>query len=140
MLKPFKKIFQAGFTITELIITIAVFAILIPVIANLIILIDSTNDRARDKAIINSLVENKAESLRSSGYSSLANGTTDFTNELPNTISGPRSATYTISDPAAPNNNIGLKKLVISVTYSINSKSETLNFETRIGELGVGQY
>lgn len=131
---------ENGFTITELLITIVVFAILIPVIANMIALIDGVNDRARDKAIINSLVENKAESLRSLGYIALSNGTTDFTGELPSTVGSPRSATYTVSEPAAPNNDIGLKKLVITVTYTVNGSSETLNYETRIGELGVGQY
>jgi len=125
----------SGFTIIELIVAIAVFAILVPAIATFLNMLNVLNDQAADTAIINALAENKVESLRSAKYNSLANGTTDFTNELPATIAKPRSATYQVTTPQT-----GLKEVNLSVTYSDHGQQKTLTYKTYIGELGVGQY
>lgn len=126
---------QNGFTIIELIVSIVVFAILVPAIASFLALLDDMNDRARDTAIINALAENKVESLRSAKYTSLTNGTTDFTSELPQTISKPRSATYQVTAP-----NSGLKQVDLNITYNDHGRQKTLSYKTYVGELGVGQY
>lgn len=126
---------QTGFTIIELIIAIVIFAILVPSTASFLALLNDMNDRARDTAIINALAENKVESLRSAKFTSLADGTTNFTNELPQTITAPRSATYQISTPQS-----GLKMAFITITYNDHGRQKTLSYKTYIGELGVGQY
>lgn len=125
----------SGFTITELLVTIAVFAILVPVFAGIVGMLDGLNDRARDLANINALVENKVESLRSISFVGISNGTTDFTAELPATISTPRSAQYTISSVTT-----ALKQVDLTVTYNDRGTARTLTYKTYIGELGVGQY
>lgn len=125
----------AGFTITELLVTIALFAILVPVFAGLVGMLDGINDRARDLANINALVENKIESLRSISYVGISNGATDFTGELPSTIGAPRSATYTVSTVTT-----ALKQVDLTVTYNDHGTARTLSYKTYIGELGVGQY
>lgn len=126
---------QAGFTIVELLITIVVIAILVPMIAGMMSMIDALNDRARDRASINALVENKVEGLRSISFVGLGDGTTDFTNELPDSVGSPRSATYTISSISS-----ALKQVDIAVTFSDHGQSRTMSYKTYIGELGVGQY
>ncbi|HEU5187581.1 MAG TPA: hypothetical protein VFT87_03695, partial [Candidatus Saccharimonadales bacterium] len=107
----------------------------VPMIAGMMSMIDALNDRARDRAAINALVENKVESLRSISFVGLADGTTDFTNELPASVGAPRSATYTISSA-----NTALKQVDVVVTFSDHGESRTMSYKTYIGELGVGQY
>lgn len=126
---------QRGFTITELLVTIVVFAILVPVFGGLINTIASLNDQARDRATINAFVENKVESLRSISFTGLTNGTVDFTSELPQSIAAPRSATYTVSSF-----NPAIKQIDVVVTYTDKGGPSSLEYRTYVGELGVGQY
>ncbi len=91
--------------------------------------------RGRDVAATNSYVENKVESLRSAGYLSLSNGTTNVTSELPTELKPPRSGSVTISDEST-----SVKKVDISVTYNDQGTPRTYTYTTYVGELGVGQY
>lgn len=126
---------QAGFTVVELLIAIAVVGILVPTLAGFINTLNQLNDRARDLVIVNSLAENKTEGLRSMGFTSLTDGTTDFTSELPVTLGSPKSATYAISTP-----NTGIKQVDTTITYTDHGKTRSATYRTYIGELGVGQY
>ncbi len=126
---------QNGFTLVELIITITVFAIIVPALASMLGQLDGVNDRARDLSVVNALVENKVEGLRSVSFSGLTNGTTDFSSELPISVALPRSATYTISAV-----NSALKQIDVSVVYNDHGQTRTISYRTYIGELGVGQY
>lgn len=125
----------AGFTIVELLVTIALLALAVPALATLINTVSAINDRARDLASIHALVEHKLESLRSISYTGLNNGTTDFTTELPATVATPRNATYTISSHSA-----SVKQIDVSVSYNDHGETRSLTYRTYIGELGVGQY
>lgn len=125
----------SGFTTIEIVVAIVLFAILVPTIISFINSIASLNDHAKDVSIINSVIENKIESVRSSGYRSVSPGTTNFTNELPATISSPRSAIMTVSD-LEPN----IKEIKIIVTYTARGNPSAVEYVTYIGEIGVGQY
>ena len=125
----------AGFTIIELLIAVAVVGILIPTLVSFVNTLNRFNDRARDLTLVNSLAENKVESLRSLGYSGLTNGSTAFTSELPSTIGSPKTATYTISTP-----NTGIKQVDLVINYNDHGTTQTVNYRTMIGELGIGQY
>lgn len=129
------KFSQDGFTIVELLVVTVIFALTVPALASMITTLDSINDRARDLSYVNALVENKAESLRSISFVGLSNGTTDFSSELPATISQPRSATYTISTVSP-----ALKQVEMNITYNDHGRTRNLVYKTYIGELGVGQY
>lgn len=125
----------AGFTIIELLIAVAVVGILIPTLVSFVNTLNRFNDRARDLTLVNSLAENKVESLRSLGYSGLTNGSTAFTSELPPTIGSPKTATYTISTP-----NAGIKQVDLVINYNDHGTTQSVNYRTMIGELGIGQY
>jgi prepilin-type N-terminal cleavage/methylation domain-containing protein len=126
---------QSGFTIVELVVTIVILALSVPVMASLVNLLSSLNDRARDMAQIHALTEHKIEALRSMGFTTLTNGTTNFTSELSSSIAAPRSATYTISSASS-----SVKQIDVSVSYNDHGTTRTLSYRTYIGELGVGQY
>lgn len=126
---------ETGFTIIELLIAISVMGILVPTIAGLITSLNRLNDQARDMTLINSLSENKVEGLRSQGFSAISNGTYTFTNELPATIAGPKSATYTVTTPST-----GMRQVELTFTYNDHGKQRTLKYYTYVGEVGVGQY
>ena len=126
---------QAGFTIVELLITIILLALAVPVLGSLVSMLSGVNDRARDLALIHALAENKIESLRSAGFGNLALGTTSFTSELPSSIATPRSAQYVVTSVSTP-----LKQVQITISYNDHGQTRTLNYRTYIGELGVGQY
>lgn len=131
-----KKLNKHGFTIIELLITIAVFGLVVPGLVSLINTIDGLNDRARDLSIINGLVENKVESLRSISFVGVPiGGPVDFTAELPNTIASPRSAVYNVTSVST-----ALKQIDLAVTYNDHGSPRTISYRTYLGELGVGQY
>lgn len=118
----------------ELIISIAIIAIVVPALSiglrGLIVL----NNRSRDLALTSMVAENKVEELRSSGFNSLNVGTYTFTSELPNEMSNPKSATYTITNPSS-----GIKQISITVNYWDYTRTRTLTYKSIVSELGVGQ-
>src|SRR5688572_2887710 len=89
-----------GFTIVELLVTMIVGGILTGSVAVFLSLHTHIAQKGRDVSVTNSYVENKVESLRSAGYLTLSNGTTNITSELPSELKAPRSASLTISDEA----------------------------------------
>lgn len=91
--------------------------------------------RARDVAAANSYVENKIESLRSTGFLGLNDGTTDLTSELPSELKSPRSGTLVITSQTG-----AIKRAVVSISYNDQGASRTYSYTTYVGELGVGQY
>lgn len=126
---------QGGFTIIELLVAIAIVGLLVPALIGFVTTLNRLNDRARDFTLVNSIAENKIESLRSAGYTTLTNGTTTFSSELPTTLGSPKTATYVVSTPSA-----GMKQVDLTIVYRDYGTNQTLQYRTYIGELGVGQY
>src|ERR1700752_3967629 len=89
---------EGGFTLVEVIIAIALFVVVIPPIAGMIVSVGYINNKGNGYEIVNGIAEAKMESLRSKGYANLPNGTTDFSSELPDTLGTPHSGSYTVSD------------------------------------------
>lgn len=125
---------QDGFTIVELIMAIVIGAIFVVTVTNLTISNDHIGHRSRDVSVVNSFAENKVESLRSAGYLSLSNGTTDITSELPSELKPPRSASMVIS-----NSTTSVKKVDLTISYNEIGRPQTYSYTTLVGELGVGQ-
>lgn len=126
---------EHGFTIIELLIAIAVVGILVPSLIGFVTTLNRLNDRARDMSLVNSLAENKVESLRSAGFTSVNSGTVSFSGELPATLGNPKSANYVVSTPHA-----GMKQVDMTISYNDHGTTQTVQYRTYIGELGVGQY
>lgn len=123
-----------GFTVVELLITIGICGIIVPVLAAGLTTLALINNRARDLALANTMAQNKAELLRSSGYNSILPGTTDFSADLPSTLSSPKSGSYTVTEPET-----GIKDIVIQISYKDVSSSRTVNYKTKVSEIGINQ-
>lgn len=123
-----------GFTIIELLISIGIFAIVIPALAVGINNLTVLNNRARDLALANLIAENKAEQLRNSGYNSLPTGTVSFTSELPPELASPKNGSFSITNPSA-----GLAEITINISYKDYGQTRNLQYKTVVSELGVGQ-
>lgn len=126
---------QNGFTIVELVITIVLFAILVPSIASFLNFLTDLNARSRNLATVNAMTENKVESLRSKGFVAVPLGTVDFSSELPPALAKPRAASYVVSAV-----NPSLKQVDVSISYTDHGQPESYTYRTYLGELGVGQY
>jgi prepilin-type N-terminal cleavage/methylation domain-containing protein len=125
---------KKGFTLLELIISIAVFSIIIPAMAVGVRNLIQLNSRARNLAIANIVAESKAEELRGLGFNALPLGTTDMSAELPAQLNAPRSANYTIA-----NTSPGIAEITLSVSFNDVGQTRTLTYKTIVSELGVGQ-
>jgi prepilin-type N-terminal cleavage/methylation domain-containing protein len=128
------KKLQKGFTVVELVVSIVVAGIIIPSVALALNNLAAINHRARDLALANTIAQNKVETLRSIGYNSITSGTVNFSSELPISMGGPKSASYTISTPVT-----GEKQVDVNITYTDYGATRNLAFRTYISELGVGQ-
>ena len=126
---------QVGFTIVELIVSMIVVGILIVGLNSIYMAHMIQSHRARNLVIVNSFVENKIESLRSAGFLSISDGTSNISTELPTDLGAPHSATMQITSPVS-----GIKKVALSITYNDGGGQRTYDYQTYIGELGVGQY
>ncbi len=123
-----------GFTVVELLITIGICGVLVPSLALGLANLTVINNRSRDLALANMLAQNKAELLRSAGFNSLDVGTVDFSNDLPNVLASPKSATYTIT-----NSQDSIKEISIDISYKDYNTVRTINYKTAVSEIGVAQ-
>lgn len=123
-----------GFTVVELLITIGICGVIVPALAAGLTTLTLINNRSRDLALANMTAQNKAELLRSSGFNSIVVGTTDFTSDLPSTISEPKSASYTVTVP-----DDGIKEIAITISYKDISSTRTVNYQTKVSEIGINQ-
>jgi len=129
-----QKLNADGLTLVELLVCIVVASVIIGSLTSVVTTYLHVAQRGRYLNLANSFVEAKVESLRNTGYNSLALGTTNLTNELPSQLPPSRSAAMTVTSPQA-----GLKQVYLSVTYKDQGTNQTNNYTTYIGELGVGQ-
>ena len=129
-----KKLSADGFTIVELLVCIAVAAIVIGSLSQVVTGFVHLAQRGRYLNLANSYVEAKTEALRNVGYSGLTDGTTNLTGELSSQLPRSRSASMTVSSPSS-----GLKQIDITINYSDQAQTNSYSYTTYIGELGVGQ-
>ena len=123
-----------GFTLVELLVAIAVGAIVTGVLSQVVTSYVHVAQRGRYMNLANSYTEAKVEALRNSGYNSLTAGTSSLTSELPTQLPLSRSASITVSSPST-----GLKQIDITVSYNDQGQTNSYAYTTYIGELGVGQ-
>lgn len=125
---------EKGFTLVELLVAIAVGAIVTASLSQVVTSYIHTSQRGRYLNVANAYVEAKVETLRNMGYNAVPAGTTNLTSELPSQLPRVRSGTMTVSSPSA-----GLKQVDITVTYNDQGLTNSYSYTTYLGELGVGQ-
>jgi len=128
---------QNGFTLVEVVVTIIVAGIMMIGLSSTVVGIRLVNARAKDAVLVNSIVEQKIEELRSQTFIRLVDGSYDFTADLPDTITSNRYAGYEV---ASIPGNPALKQVTVTVSYNDFNDEEVYTYRTFIGELGVGQY
>ncbi len=123
-----------GFTIVELLVTIAVAGIMIGSLSQVVTTYIHTAQRGRYLNLANSYVEAKVEALRNIGYNAISLGTTNLTPELPSQLPLRSTATMVVTSPEN-----GIKQADITITYNDQGTSNSYSYTTYVGELGVGQ-
>jgi hypothetical protein len=132
-MKP-RRLSEAGLTIVEILVAIAVAAIVTVSLNTVVTSYLHLSQRGRYLNLANSFVEAKVEALRNSGFNSINVGTSSLNSQLPSQLPPSRSATMVVTSPSAD-----IKKIDISVTYRDQGQDNTYHYATYIGELGVGQ-
>lgn len=123
-----------GFTLVEILVVIAVAAIMIVSLNSVVTGYLHVSQRGRYLSLANSYVEAKVEALRNTGYNGLNPGTYSLTSELTTQLPPSRSASMVIGSPSN-----GLKRVDITVSYKDQGQTNSYAYTTYIGELGVGQ-
>jgi prepilin-type N-terminal cleavage/methylation domain-containing protein len=123
-----------GFTIVEILVSIAVAAVVTMALNSVVTTYLHVSQRGRYLNLANSYVEAKIEALRNEGYNSLSAGTSSLTSELPSQLALTRSASMTVTNPSG-----GIKQVDITVNYKDQGFTNSVSYTTYLGELGVGQ-
>jgi prepilin-type N-terminal cleavage/methylation domain-containing protein len=125
---------SAGFTIVEILVAIAVGAILVTGLSNIVTTYVHISKRGQNLNLTNAFAEAKVEQLRNSGYNGLNVGTTSLTTQLPSKLPPSRTGSMVVTLPES-----GLKLVKITVQYKEQGKTASHSYSSYVGELGVGQ-
>jgi prepilin-type N-terminal cleavage/methylation domain-containing protein len=131
-----------GFTIIELMTTLALLSWLMLTVFGFMIQIDNTLDKTERRLVATTTMYEKYQEYETKTFANLTQGTAassyqveDFTSTLPASIRSPRSGKVYIRDITPT-----LKKVDVRLTYTESpGKSRTLNISTGIQESGVGR-
>jgi prepilin-type N-terminal cleavage/methylation domain-containing protein len=126
---------SAGFTIIELIVTILVFGFVAAGLTEVFLGVTNVQRNAGYLQSATTAAQTEVESLRNNNYDQLPNGQNiNFTSQLPSNLPAPRSGTVAISQPIA-----GVKRVDVTVTYTQDSHTETVELSSLIGIIGISQ-
>ncbi len=126
---------ESGFTLIELIVTIAVTGLILGGIVNVYIGIETMQRRTYHMELATRAGERQIESLRNSHYGSLEPGVPiDFTDELPDDLADPKTGTVDVTEPSD-----GLRRVDVTITYKDGSGTQTIKQSSLIGVIGIAQ-
>ena len=123
-----------GLTLVEILVAIAVAGIVTASLNQVVTSYLHVGQRGRYLNLANAFVEAKTEELRNDGYNDLSLGTVSLTSQLPSQLPPGRTASMVVTNPSG-----GIKQIDFSVSYKDQGQTNTYNYTTYIGELGVGQ-
>lgn len=124
-----------GFTLVELLISIAVISIACIGIASLFYTIQYTQRQSMYHDTATRAAQRQIEVLRNSSYNNLTDGQTiAFTDDLPDILPGNKSGSVRVSEPTP-----GLKRVDVSVEYYDNGRHREVEMSSYIGVIGIAQ-
>lgn len=126
---------QKGFTLVELIATIAVLGLVTLGIAGLFYNIQFIQQESNYLDIATRAAQTEVEVLRNNTYNSLTAGQNiDFTNNLPDRLPDNSTGTVAVSEPSP-----GLKRVNVTVSYTDAGKQHNVTLSSLIGVIGLSQ-
>lgn len=126
---------EAGFTISEIIVTIIVTGIIVAALSALFVGISRSQTQANYKESATRAAQRQIESLRNSNYGTLTTGQNiDFSSELSPKLPNGSTGTVVVSDAADD-----LKRVDVTVTYPDGNKTHKVVLSSLIGVIGITQ-
>lgn len=126
---------STGFTIVELLVTIAVIGITIASLTSLFISIRNIQQQAIYADTATRAAQREIETLRNDNYASLTPGQSiDFTSQLPSSLPRGSSGSAQVSQPATD-----LRRVDVTVTYKAEGKQQNVTLSSLIGVIGITQ-
>lgn len=134
------KLNKLGFSLTEIVIVIALAGVIVIVLANLpstLGLIGQSNHQS----LANQIIDQKIEDLRSQGYDNISNGTTMISdsrlNQLPGSTSEVIIGDCPTLSPTICTSNEDVKQVSIKITWNETKGPKEVKVVTFIGKGGL---
>ena len=125
---------QAGFTIVELLVTIAIVGITTASLSSLFISIQNVQKQTTYVDTATRAAQREIETLRNDNYSSLTPGQSDdFTSQLPSALQH-ASGSVQVSQPSTD-----LRRVDVTVSYAANGSQHKVMLSSLIGVIGITQ-
>ncbi len=126
---------QGGFTIVELLVTIAIIGIAAASLTSMFISIRNIQQRTVYADTATRAAQREIETLRNDNYASLTPGQTiDFSSQLPAGLPPGSSGSAEVSQPATD-----LRRVDVTVTYPLGGKQHNTTLSSLIGVIGITQ-
>lgn len=123
---------QSGFTITEVVVVLAVFSIGIVMLSSLIGSVQQLQQNARYLDLATQAARAEIEYIRNSQYTTITNGTS-FTSSLPPTLPSGSTGTVAVSVPAnAPSS----KQVDVTVKFPVGSLTKQVTISAYVDAPG----
>jgi type II secretory pathway pseudopilin PulG len=132
MLKNRTKQHEDGFTIVELIVTLAALGFFVVSIGTLFANITRSQHATDLMEVASNAGESEIESLRNNGYASLTVGTTNFTSQLPTALPSGSTGSAVITKPTSD-----IVRVDVTVTYPVGKSSHSVELSSLIARIGI---
>ncbi len=133
-----KRRHQSGFTLIELVVTIAFMGVVIVSLTDLFVGLRQTNRAANNYTIATQVAQQLMEQYRNTPYSSITVGTSDVTSTAlapyPSLLT-PRSAVVTVTQI----DSNGLKQVDVAISYKDRTGTKNVQLSTLVSYKGVNR-
>lgn len=124
---------EDGFTIAEIVVTIAVVGIIVAALSSLFLGISRSQTQSNYKENATRAAMRQIESLRNNNYSTLTPGVDiNFTDELSPKLPVGSTGNVEVSEPSS-----GLRRVDVTVTYPDGDQNHKVVLSSMIGVIGI---